>query len=184
MKRLLIGLTGPAGAGKSLAADLLTGIGDACHTPLSVASFAAPVKEIARQCFGWDGKKDARGRRLLQVIGTEAGREYDPHIWTRHALRRFEEEMATAEACGLPAAGVVFDDVRFPNEAEAIRSRGGEIWRMYGRGADLSANAGHASENQRLPCDRTVDNNPHTMTRESLRTALEACFLDCLEKLQ
>lgn len=43
-------------------------------------SFAHSLKECARKYFFWDGKKDQRGRRLLQTLGTEVGRWYDPEI--------------------------------------------------------------------------------------------------------
>jgi hypothetical protein len=77
-------------------------------------ALAAPIKEIARTGFGWDGRKDARGRRLLQEIGT-VGRNYAPDLW----LDRFAARL-TAE---LPERAVI-DDLRLAREAEFLRRMG------------------------------------------------------------
>lgn len=72
------------------------------------------VKEVARSCFGWDGKKDERGRKLLQRVGTEVGRAYDPDIWVEKAYERIMElifYMYSKEDLW-----VIIDDWRFENE--------------------------------------------------------------------
>lgn len=74
--------------------------------------------------YGWDGYKEteygAEVRRLLQRLGTEAGREtmWDS-IWIDAAFAGVPED-----------AKVVVTDCRFPNEAEAIEKRGGRLWRV------------------------------------------------------
>ena len=80
-------LTGRIASGKSTVARelkkaLYTEYPDAI---IRISGFAYGVKDIARRCFGWDGEKDVKGRRLLQVIGMEAGREYNPDIWVKLA---------------------------------------------------------------------------------------------------
>jgi hypothetical protein len=77
-------------------------------------ALAEPIKEIARTGFGWDGRKDARGRRLLQEIGT-VGRNYAPDLW----LERFAARLAR-EA---PDRAVI-DDLRLTREAEFLRRMG------------------------------------------------------------
>lgn len=74
--------------------------------------------------YGWDKYKESEYgpevRRLLQRLGTEAGRQtmWDS-IWVDAAF------------AGLPNdAKVVVTDARFSNEAEAIKSRGGQLWRV------------------------------------------------------
>ena len=73
--RLLFGIHGPAGSGKTTMAKGLIGAllnhDDATHT---ILPFAKPVKDVARN-MGWNGEKDEKGRRLLQLLGTECGRE-------------------------------------------------------------------------------------------------------------
>lgn len=74
--------------------------------------------------FGWDGYKETRFsleiRRLLQRLGTEAGRKtlWDS-IWIDAAFANLNED-----------AKVVVSDARFINEFEAVRKRGGTIWRV------------------------------------------------------
>jgi len=77
-----------------------------------VASFADAVKKIAMEAFGWDGIKDKKGRRLLQVIGTEAGRAYNENIWAEKAYLNYLKNVKEKPNY------LIFDDWRFPNEYE------------------------------------------------------------------
>lgn len=88
--------------------------------------------------YTWDGYKETEYgpeiRRLLQRLGTEAGRQvmWDS-IWIDAALTGYSED-----------ARIVVTDCRFPNEAQAIKSRGGKVWRITREGVG-PANS-HASE--------------------------------------
>jgi hypothetical protein len=73
---------------------------------------AKPLKDIAIQ-MGWDGKKDKRGRRLLQNLGTECGRHYNPNMWTDKWLEHYRNRTTSVVIC---------DDVRFFNEASMLLS--------------------------------------------------------------
>jgi 5' nucleotidase, deoxy (Pyrimidine), cytosolic type C protein (NT5C) len=68
---------------------------------------------------GWDNaKKYGEIRELLQRLGTEAGRRVlGDDVWVRAALMD-------------PPAKLVLSDCRFPNEAEAIKALGGQVWRI------------------------------------------------------
>jgi len=104
-------LSGRIEAGKSTVAKVLASALQSEYptATLKIAGFADGVKHVAREAFGWNGIKDAKGRRLLQVVGTDAGREYDHDIWARMAY-----ELVT---CALiPSNIYIFDDWRFPNE--------------------------------------------------------------------
>lgn len=83
--------------------------------------------------FGWDGYKENDGwhnslatevRELLQRLGTEAGRQtlWDS-IWVDAALTGHSDD-----------ARLVVTDCRFPNEAEAIKAHGGQVWRVVRKG--------------------------------------------------
>jgi hypothetical protein len=88
--------------------------------------------------YGWDGYKETEHgkeiRRLLQRLGTEAGRQtlWDS-IWIDAALTGLPED-----------AKVVVSDARFYNEFDAVRERGGEIWRIERPGVGPAND--HASE--------------------------------------
>jgi len=103
-------ISGKVEAGKSATAEALAKVMDEKDTPLltQVMSFGFYVKDVAYSSFGWDGEKDAKGRRLLQVIGTEAGREYDYNMWVKQA---YEDLLGM-----FPPNVVIFDDWRFENE--------------------------------------------------------------------
>ncbi len=171
---MIIGFTGKAGAGKSTAAGMLidAAVSSMAFDAATMMSFADPIKRIAREYFGWDGKKDERGRRLLQVLGTEAGRAYDANIWIDRLMK---------EAGDLGAGTLVcVDDVRFIGEAEAIRERGGHVFRVVGRSGDLGNNATHISESG-LPDALLTDTLINDGSREALclrvRDVLDRCLL-------
>ena len=119
-----IGLIGLAGSGKDTAAKALTGLG------YNRVAFADELKFCARQ-FGWRGEKDERGRALLQDLGM-AARRHDPYHW-----------IAYVEKWHGRKEYVVYTDVRFQNEADYIRSKGGIIVRIV-RPEIISGN--HESE--------------------------------------
>lgn len=70
-------------------------------------------------------------RAFLQYFGTEVMRRYNDNIWID----------STLSDCGENA---IISDVRFPNEAKAIRDRGGIIIKVVRPGC--GGNDGHASE--------------------------------------
>lgn len=60
-------------------------------------------------------------RRLLQIFGTEVGRELlGQNIWVDTAMNLIKDS----------EDNWVFTDVRFANEFEAIKSVGGNVWRV------------------------------------------------------
>lgn len=98
-------------------------------------------------------------RRLLQVLGTEVGRDLiGENLWADLGTRGIG-----------PGNRVVFTDCRFPNEAEAVRKLGGEVWRIE-RPRNTPAN-GHCSET--AMDDWAYDLVLHnTGTRAELETAV------------
>jgi len=148
----LIGLTGPKGVGKSTYACKLTGFWG------EVMSFAEPLRQMAEQIVPRDyltNKKEevvpwlgVTGRQILQTLGTEWGRALDSQIWVKIA----ESDLAKNDS-----SPIIFDDVRFPNEAEMIRRRGGQVWRLTRAG--VVSDDTHSSENG-IPdelVDRTIN---------------------------
>lgn len=92
------------------------------------------VREIVDE-HGWEhAKQYTEVRRLLQVMGTEVGRNIlGQNIWVDTAFSRAPEGKL-----------LVISDVRFPNEFEAIKARGGQIWRVERKG--VTAVNAHVSE--------------------------------------
>jgi hypothetical protein len=136
---MIIGIYSPAPqSGKTFAATVLA------HHGFQPVSFAEPLKRMAvvfLTSFGyredealklvWVDKHKlipeigCTARRLLQTIGTEWGRQQiSDEVWVD---------------CWATRAGryhnVVTDDVRFLNEAEAVKAAGGQVWKIVRRSA-------------------------------------------------
>ena len=155
---MIIGLAGAAGAGKNTVAERLL----VAHQCVPLA-FANPLYEAVSVITGLTvdelqdrtQKERALGwiscspRRLLQTLGTDWGRQMiHPEIWVMSTMRRIEAH---------PEFNYCLTDVRFENEAEAIKARGGVVWRVT-RAADagLDATAAAHSSEAGIP-DKYVD---------------------------
>jgi hypothetical protein len=95
---------------------------------------SATLEDIVRE-QGWEyAKKFPHIRGMLQRLGTEVGRDMlGADVWVDYAIRNIGLEDR-----------VIITDVRFPNEADAIRAEGGHIWRIW-RPGTTAINA-HESE--------------------------------------
>lgn len=159
----VIGLTGYEGSGKSTAAQYL--VERHGYTRLS---FAAPLKRMVRTLnpivgaklalkYGHtytaepvylsdlleagqteqqikDGPYGKKYREYCQDLGTDCVRAEDPDFWINAAKRQMTD----------PEGRYVFDDCRFPNEAETIKALSPEgLWNVQ-RGGYAPVN-GHIS---------------------------------------
>ena len=127
-KTIIIGLAGPIGCGKTTVARML-----ASKLGGNVDSFANGVREEVNAVFGipyelmatQEGKASIwklglTVRDIMQLWGTNFRRAQDPEYWVKRAVAIAEER----------GGNVIFDDVRFPSEANAIRDRGGIVVRL------------------------------------------------------
>ena len=118
------------------------------------------------EVLGWERAKDEvpEVRRLLQTFGTDAIRTLDADFWVRAAV-------ASAEAVQGP---VVVTDVRFPNEADAIRNMGGLLVRITRPGYDGD---GHPTETalDGYPADISI---PNTRSINDLQALAESVAQD------
>lgn len=164
----LIGLSGYARAGKDSVADVLGFRRVSFADPMRKALYALNpivrwydleywrVQDVIDK-YGWDGYKKSpfaeELRSLLQRFGTEVGREqFGANFWVDQAMR-------LVETYRFQDFDVVLTDVRFPNEAEAIRAAGGVVWRV--RRPNVFPANDHVSEVglDDWPFDRFIDNN-------------------------
>jgi hypothetical protein len=127
----LIGMTGRKRSGKDTVGAYLR-----MEHGFAQESFAKPLKEAVRYIYGWghehlDGSLkevvdpywQTTPRAVLQFLGTEIGRQLDANIWVKSLQRRLE---SIQTGSGGPTSFVI-TDVRFPNEAAAIKSWGGFV---------------------------------------------------------
>lgn len=139
MSKMLIGICGRAGAGKSTLAKVL-------NAP--TVSFATPLKNMLK-CLGLTDEHlygslkevplpDFGGkttRYLMQTLGTEWGRNLvDENLWAN----RFATEVQN-HSSGL----VLCDDVRYVSEIETIRRLGGFLVEIRRPGIEKGV---HSSE--------------------------------------
>jgi hypothetical protein len=91
---------------------------------------------------GWDGaKKHPEVRRLLQVFGTEVGRNMlGEDVWISalaRSVKGFYDDHGPR---------IVIPDIRFLNEAQFIRRMRGDVWRVNRPNFDNGVGTTHASE--------------------------------------
>ena len=135
MNPVLIGLTGKAQHGKdTFFAALVAEFG---VERVRRAAFADGVRREAKECGAWDGlvPYTVAGRSALQKFGTDRRGE-DPLYWVKAAFK-FIRDNETARTHGdwagnpIPEVFIwVITDVRFRNEADAIREAGGVVVRV------------------------------------------------------
>lgn len=164
MSARLVAFAGLAGAGKSTAADALVEIG------FVRVKFAAILKDMLRAFYRGAGleadeierriegdlkeEPDAllggqSPRRAMITLGTEWGRDLiHPELWVRAWQARARHEIAQGRS-------VVCDDLRFPNECEAVRELGGHVVKIEGRSKGI---ASHKSEEIAFEPDFTIRN--------------------------
>jgi len=129
---MIIGLTGYAQSGKDTLAGMLIGL----HK-YDNRAFADPIRKLLYEtnpllkseyrvqglvdAYGWDTVKVEydEARTLLQKLGVAARHVFGENFWVDQALSGLSQ-----------GDKVVITDVRFPNEADAIKVLGGQIWRV------------------------------------------------------
>lgn len=180
---IVIGLCGPAGSGKSTIATFLEREYGAVRY-----SLANPLKEIAKktldftddQLYGLQSSKDAIDERygfsprwFLQRLGTEGCRGVmGDDVWVNALLRRIRADG--------PKYAVV-EDVRFCNEARAIRAlfgsyTEGSVWRLY---PVTNVTSMHPSENEWARCDVDYEFHPTELGNDPLYKFANVTALKC-----
>jgi len=146
---MIIGVGYRARAGKDAIADHLVE-----HHGFIRAAFADALKQACAEIFGLNkaqlyGKMKEEvdpfwndtPRNILQKVGTECLRRgYRDDVWVK-ALERRVVDHPTAYRVNW-----IISDVRFPNEANAVKRWGGVVWRVDRPDLPQIATSGHASE--------------------------------------
>lgn len=88
-------------------------------------------------------------REFLQYFGTEVGRSIDKNLWIKALMYSYGRDKESHW---------IIPDVRFPNEADAIRNAGGVLWKIEREG---SGAGNHMSEKliDDIMVDIIIENN-------------------------
>lgn len=118
MKIVLI--SGKARHGKDTVAGIIEQSVKERGERVLVTHYADLVKYICKSFFGWDGKKDERGRHILQYVGTDVVRKQNPTFWLDFlvsVLKFFDGEWDY----------VIIPDTRFKNEVFGMIDAGFDV---------------------------------------------------------
>lgn len=116
----IIGIVGYAGSGKDTVASLLAL--KLKPKTSKIVHFADPLKNIATN-LGWNGKKDKKGRKLLQLLGTDVCRDcIDGEYW----VKCMQEVISRETVKGTHY--LLMPDVRFANEAEMFQDTNSRLF--------------------------------------------------------
>lgn len=176
MGKIIIGLTGKAQSGKTTASKWL--INDYGFVRVR---FADTLKRMLKK-FGLsdehvDGKMKEEPLEILcgktvrfamQTLGTEWGRMMiGEDVWVRAAMNAVSK---------IPHERVVMDDLRFVNEAQAIKAMGGFIIRTVRPGFEGMQLTGHASETEmdRITADYELSAEDLTTLQAKVYTQMDA----------
>ena len=114
MKSTVILLSGKAQSGKDYIANIIKQQLEENGNKVLVTHYADLLKYILKTFFNWDGKKDKKGRDLLQRVGTDVIRKKMPDYWVNfisQMISFFPNEWNY----------ILIPDTRFPNEIEVMQ---------------------------------------------------------------
>lgn len=175
-RMVLIGLVGRKQSGKDTFADYLVS-----QYGFTKQAFAGPVKEVCRAMFlltpeqledpqqkeTVDGRWGLTPRQMMQKVGTDMVRRvWDEDFWLKNMDLRL---------CG---GDVVVSDVRFPNEAQYIRDRGGVLVRIAHNGGALEDPHTSETSQESIREDVCVVNEKNGLTAfyETIENTLPSLF--------
>jgi hypothetical protein len=161
---MIIGLTGYARSGKDTVANILVD-----NYKYNRLAFADKIRQLLTEIdpilengqrlsstleeYGWDiAKAKPEVRRLLQTLGVGARKMFGDNFWVDRALG----EVAPANYY---LYNFVVTDVRFKNEADKIKTKGGQIWRVKRLGVGAVNNHVSESEMDDYKVDQILINN-------------------------
>ena len=163
-----IGICGKDRAGKDSLAAAIGG---------QILPFAGELKRIVGELYALtpaqlhdpvqkgivDPLWDLSPRQILRAVGTEVARSVHPDTWVRAWDRQVD---ALLRRDGCPPERLIAPDVRFDNEAAAIRARGGKIVRVV---RPLAEGADSPKDPEGVPQRRVSD---HASNRDDIKPDL------------
>lgn len=153
MKKIIL-ISGKAENGKTTAAEKLKEKLQARGEKVVITRYAYYLKDLARRYCDWDGIKDEKGRKLLQVLGTDIIRQKlnKPNF---HVGRICED----IEICQNHVDYVLIDDTRFENEIYYPKAMfGDKVVTINVQRTDPNFKSKLTEEQLRHPSETALDN--------------------------
>ena len=172
-KQTIITFSGKAQHGKDSSVAILKKIIENRGDTALAINNADFLKYLARQYLGWDGNKDAKGRTLLQQLGTEKVRSRFPNFWIDTVIniaRVFEDDYNY----------ILIGDCRFQNEINRWIEEGYKV--ISTRVDRPNFDNGLTEEQKNHPSETTLDNFQFTIRLQA--ETLEDLEREILLKLE
>ena len=148
-----------ARSGKDTSAEYLQG-----QYGGQIFKFAQPIYDIMKATHEIAGVDTFKDTKLLTWVGTDWARAINENIWVDHCLNRINQ--AERQGCYLSNESFINNffvtDVRFPNEAEALKKNGFFLVKVDRKTRPQEERASHMSENalnDYKGWDFVIDNN-------------------------
>lgn len=155
----IVGFIGLIGSGKTYESNRLFNELDQEGYKPTLIYFADALRDYCWKLLNWKPANDddydtfkksvftcsnfgieVSGRELLQRLGTEIMRDYDPEVWIRIYERKVKEAFQNGYT------HILTPDVRFENEKEAITRIGKSVFMFCNYRSDRYSINNHASE--------------------------------------
>lgn len=177
MKVILI--SGKAQNGKDTTASILKQTLVDNGDRVLITHYADLLKYICTNYFGWDGKKDDKGRQMLQYVGTDVIRKQNPTLWVDFVAMILKYFKGNWDY-------VIIPDCRFPNEITRMIEAGFDTIHLRVHRPNFESPL--TQEQQNHPSETALDNfgadvyieNDSTLTdlKYKIRKWVEECLYE------
>lgn len=162
MKVILI--SGKARHGKDTVAEILKNRLISDDKTVLLTHYADLLKFICQNIFGWNGKKDEAGRRMLQYVGTDIIRTQNPDFWVDFIATILKYFPQTWDY-------VIIPDCRFPNEVTKMTEHGFDVTLLKVVRPNFENHL--TAEQQRHPSETALDGTSPDYCIENIGTLAE-----------
>jgi ABC-type oligopeptide transport system ATPase subunit len=192
-KPRIIGISGRIGSGKDTVGKIIRYLTDSSiggfenyehrFSTWQIKKFAAKMKQCVSIITGipveslesidvksgliGDDWGDITYRKLLQLLGTEVGRSIHENAWINALFSEYKKTTLKWDCDGNSTIDAypawIITDVRFHNEAEAIKSRGGIMIRLNRNSTVVSEHTSETALDHYAWFDYVIDNSNTTI---------------------
>ena len=161
---MIIGLSGKAGSGKDTVAKIIK---ENTNLEVRILAFGDAVKDITGELLGIDRDTIERYKRedllisgfpiriWLQKVGTLFRNEVDHNYWIHFVLDKFQADWEHKL--------IIITDVRYINEAQAVKSFGGKIARINRSIEDVNTHKSEIDLDDYKSFDYIIDNTSNVL---------------------